>query len=106
MLELHKYAQMEREYQLKCFERGQPLIRPPPKLNMAEVQKKVNEKVQKIVVQAKEKPLLFIDIDIGGGKKDRLTVMKADSPRQLSGDFCQKHGLNDGIRDHLVEQIK
>lgn len=105
MLERHKHAQMEREYQLKCNERGQPLLKPPPKLNFAEVQKKINEKVIEVRQEKKEKPLMLIDIDIGGGKKDRLTVMKTDSPRSLSHAFCSKHNLDDGTRDHLVIQI-
>lgn len=30
------------------------------------------------------KPLLYVDIDIGDGEKDRITVMKDDDPDQLA----------------------
>ena len=38
-----------------------------------------------------QKPLLYIDIDIGDGNKDRITVYEPDSAKELASNFCQKH---------------
>jgi hypothetical protein len=55
-------------------------------MSLVEIAKKVEEKTQS--QREGEKPLLFIDIDVGDSKKDRITVYKDNSPAELSSLFC------------------
>ena len=50
-----------------------------------------------------QKPLLFIDIEIGNGKKQRITVYSEDDPTELASLFCKKHGFDNMTQDMLVK---
>ena len=52
-----------------------------------------------------EKPLLFVDIDIGEEQKDRITVLRSDSARDLALRFCQKHGFDYETQCTLEQQL-
>lgn len=38
-----------------------------------------------------EPPLLFIDVNLGDGKKPRITLYNGDKPEQVAGRFAKKH---------------
>lgn len=51
------------------------------------------------------KPLLFVDIDIGDGQKDRISVYKGNKAAVLAKEFCQKHGFDEETRESLEDQL-
>lgn len=44
--------------------------------------------------QSDIKPLLFVDIDIGDGKKDRISIFNGNKADELAKNFCKKHGFD------------
>ena len=52
-----------------------------------------------------ETPLLFIDINLGEEKPERIIVYEGDSANELATEFCTKHGLDDETREKLEEQL-
>jgi hypothetical protein len=86
---------MERKYKIDMNERSNALRKPPPKLDLKEV--KNNFKKQES--EKDEKPIMFIDIEIGDGEKDRISVYDNDSPTKLSKEFCVKHKFDMDTQD-------
>jgi hypothetical protein len=39
-----------------------------------------------------ETPLLYIDINLGEDRSERIVVYEGDSARQLASKFCEEHG--------------
>ena len=67
---------------------------------------KEDAKVEKKVKQEEEPaetPLLFIDINLGEEKPERIIVYEGDSASQLAKDFCDKHGLDEETKEKLEE---
>ena len=52
-----------------------------------------------------ELPLLFVDVDIGGGKTDRVIVYQDNSAEDLAKEFAQKHSLNSEMEARLVNLL-
>jgi hypothetical protein len=42
--------------------------------------------------KATETPLLYIDINLGEDRSERIVVYEGDSARQLASKFCEEHG--------------
>ena len=57
------------------------------------------------VQEGVETPLLFIDINLGEEKPERIIVYEGDSATQLAQEFCKKHGLDEDTREKLEEQL-
>jgi hypothetical protein len=55
---------------------------------------------------ASAKPLLYIDIDIGDGLKDRITVYDENAAKQLALSFCRKHGFDEATQETLEGQLR
>jgi len=51
------------------------------------------------------KPLLYIDIDIGDGKKERISVFQGNEPKLLAQEFCKKHKFDKKTEIVLQNQI-
>lgn len=109
-----KMAQQEREYIKQCLERGVP-----PKQAQRGHDRKSTERsapaVTKEVIQLPNtqpaapvttvKPLLYIDIAVGAGKKERITVYPKDDPHVLATDFCKKHQFGEDTLKTLEAQL-
>jgi len=50
--------------------------------------------------------LLVLSIDIGDGRKDKITVLSSSSPDQLALDFCSKHRLGAKAKILLSDEIE
>lgn len=50
-----------------------------------------------------ETPLLYIDINLGEDKAERLVVFEGDCAKELSTKFCEDHGLDEETREKLEE---
>jgi hypothetical protein len=37
-------------------------------------------------------PILFLDVNLGKGKVDRLIIIDGDDPMSVAEDFCDQHG--------------
>ena len=46
-------------------------------------------------------PILFVDVNLGEDKVERLTVLEGDSAETVAKDFWIKHGLNDKMQEKL-----
>lgn len=51
-------------------------------------------------------PILFLDVNLGKGKVDRLVIMDGDDPLKISEDFCKQHGLSEKKKKKLDNVIK
>lgn len=47
-------------------------------------------------------PLLFVDVNLGPGKSERIVVYEGDTAEQLADDFTQKHGLDEALKQKLI----
>lgn len=50
--------------------------------------------------------LLVLSIDIGDGRKDKITVLNSSTPDQLALDFCSKHRLGAKAKILLSDEIE
>eukprot|EP01138_Halocafeteria_seosinensis_P005645 gb/GECG01005771.1/.p1 GENE.gb/GECG01005771.1/~~gb/GECG01005771.1/.p1 ORF type:complete len:1024 (+),score=129.66 gb/GECG01005771.1/:1-3072(+) len=50
-------------------------------------------------------PLVFIDIDIGGGKTERISVYENVSAATLARDFCVSHGLDPDVYEYRLATL-
>lgn len=50
--------------------------------------------------------LLILSIDIGDGRKERITVLSESSPDQIALDFCSKHRLGAKAKILLTDEIE
>ena len=50
-------------------------------------------------------PLLYVEIDIGGGRTERITVYENVSAAKLASDFCQRHGLNPHLYEYRLATL-
>ena len=67
-------------------------------------------KLEKAALKS-NKPLLYIDVDIGEDEPERIVVYQNDNPHKLASDFCKKHGIIDEetatiLEEQLKEKIK
>eukprot|EP00355_Strombidium_rassoulzadegani_P004946 CAMPEP_0168613780 /NCGR_PEP_ID=MMETSP0449_2-20121227/3630_1 /TAXON_ID=1082188 /ORGANISM="Strombidium rassoulzadegani, Strain ras09" /LENGTH=79 /DNA_ID=CAMNT_0008654429 /DNA_START=46 /DNA_END=286 /DNA_ORIENTATION=- len=52
------------------------------------------------------KPLLFVDINLGGDEQERIIVYEGDTAEQLAKDFCVEHNLDDETQEKLTELLQ
>ena len=50
-------------------------------------------------------PILFVDVNLGDERVERLTVFEGDQARDVAHDFCITHGLNERMEDKLEQML-
>lgn len=47
-------------------------------------------------------PLLFVDVNLGPGRAERIVVYEGDTAEALADEFTNRHGLDQNLRQRLV----
>lgn len=50
-------------------------------------------------------PLLFVDVNLGPGRAERIVVYAGNTAEQLADEFTKKHGLDDNLKEKLVKLL-
>jgi len=50
-------------------------------------------------------PLLFVDVNLGQGKSERIVIYEGDDSLTLANQFSDKHGLDAGMKVKLKEML-
>jgi len=50
-------------------------------------------------------PLLFVDVNLGQGKSERIVIYEGDDSLTLANQFSEKHGLDAGMKVKLKEML-
>lgn len=56
--------------------------------------------------QQREKPILFVDVDLPTGRTGRIGVHRQDSAATLARNFCASYGLDDSLRSKLTALLQ
>lgn len=51
-------------------------------------------------------PLLFVDVNLGPGRAERIVVYEGDTAEQLAEEFTNKHGLDENLKEKLVKLLE
>lgn len=51
-------------------------------------------------------PLLFVDVNLGPGRSERIVVYEGDTAEQLADEFTKKHGLDGNLKEKLVDLLE
>jgi hypothetical protein len=51
-------------------------------------------------------PLLFVDVNLGPGRSERIVVYEGDTAEKLADEFTQKHGLDENLKEKLVKLLE
>lgn len=51
-------------------------------------------------------PLLFVDVNLGPGRAERIVVYEGDTAEELAAEFTKKHGLDDTLKEKLVKLLE
>ncbi|EAS05703.1 hypothetical protein TTHERM_01114130 (macronuclear) [Tetrahymena thermophila SB210] len=51
-------------------------------------------------------PLLFVDVNLGNQRSERIIVNEGDNPKQLAYDFARLHGLDDQTAEKLYQLLE
>lgn len=51
-------------------------------------------------------PLLFVDVNLGPGRAERIVVYEGDTAEQLAEEFTTKHGLDENLKEKLVKLLE
>ena len=52
-----------------------------------------------------EAPLIYINLDFGDGRQDRIAVYAEDEPAQVARNFCQRHALDSTVEAALRREV-
>lgn len=58
------------------------------------------------IMEGEKFPILYLDVNLGKGKVDRLVIMDGDDPLEISERFCKQHGLSEKKKKKLDNVIK
>lgn len=61
---------------------------------------------QRLEDEGEGNPLLFVDVNLGPGRAERIVVYEGDTAEQLAEDFTQKHGLDENLKEKLVKLLE
>ena len=53
---------------------------------------------QKIKKKEHRQPLLFIDVNLGPARSERIVVREGDTPQSVAKQFTIRHNLDDGLQ--------
>ena len=51
-------------------------------------------------------PLLFVDVNLGEGKMDRIVLYEGDEPEEVAEEFAQEHSLDRSMCKKLTELLQ
>jgi len=51
-------------------------------------------------------PLLFVDVNLGPGRAERIVVYDGDTADELADEFTKKHGLDESLKEKLVKLLE
>jgi hypothetical protein len=51
-------------------------------------------------------PLLFVDVNLGPGRSERIVVYEGDTAENLADDFTKVHGLDGNLKEKLVKLLE
>ena len=51
-------------------------------------------------------PLLFVDVNLGPGRSERIVVYEGDTAEQLADEFTKNHGLDGNLKEKLVDLLE
>lgn len=51
-------------------------------------------------------PLLFVDVNLGPGRAERIVVYEGDTAEELAEEFTIKHGLDESLKEKLVKLLE
>jgi hypothetical protein len=51
-------------------------------------------------------PLLFVDVNLGPGRAERIVVYEGDTAEDLADEFTKKHGLDESLKGKLVSLLE
>jgi len=51
-------------------------------------------------------PLLFVDVNLGPGRAERIVVYEGDTADELADEFTKKHGLDESLKEKLVKLLE
>jgi hypothetical protein len=51
-------------------------------------------------------PLLFVDVNLGPGRAERIVVYEGDTAEELAEEFTLKHGLDESLKEKLVKLLE
>ena len=54
----------------------------------------------------KEYPILYVDINLGKDRVERLTVYEGEDPNSVSQEFAERTGINDRMKSKLEKMLK
>lgn len=52
-----------------------------------------------------KQPLLYVDVNLGPGKSERIVVYDGDTANALAEQFSQTHGLDNNMKGKLVQLL-
>lgn len=71
----------------------------------SKILKDITLNTNKTIQSEKPKILFILNLDIGGGKSDKIEFRETDNPESLSLEFCKKHSLNIKVYDFIVKAL-
>jgi len=64
-----------------------------------------NENEEQYQEEEERTPLLFVDVNLGQGKAERIIVREGDQSLELAQQFCREHNLDTGMIGRLKELL-
>ena len=52
-----------------------------------------------------KQPLLYVDVNLGPGKSERIVVYDGDTADSLAEKFAQSHGLDSNMKGKLAQLL-
>ena len=49
--------------------------------------------------------LLYVDVNLGPNKSERIIVYEGDTAGELAQQFAEKHGLDEGMKEKLTHLL-
>ena len=53
-----------------------------------------------------DNPLLFVDVNLGPDRSERIVVYDGDTAEGLADDFARKHNLNQNMKIKLIQLLQ
>ena len=64
-----------------------------------------NIEVLPISINKNKQPIIVMKIDLGGDRKDELSIFEGDDPAQVALEFCQRNQLDNKVVEPLTRNV-
>lgn len=64
------------------------------------------EIIREVDINQQPFPILFVDINLGKSRVERLTVFDGDNPKDVSKEFAERTGINEKMRVKLENMLQ